>query len=104
MSRAEYKKHHTADPDALKLVKAFGREFNLKVEADSNRGDPTHRATDRRGIRRSEGVRRGVEPEDHRRHGVSRPRGGIHLPESLGGSVLAVLGLDNRPRPNRIFA
>jgi len=34
LSRAEYKKQHAADPDAFKQVKAFAKEFNLKVEDD----------------------------------------------------------------------
>ena len=34
VSRAEYKKHHTADPEALKLIAAFAKEFNLKVVND----------------------------------------------------------------------
>src|SRR5580692_2190227 len=32
----EFKKHHSADADALKLVRAFAREFHLKVDAGSN--------------------------------------------------------------------
>ena len=34
LSRTEYKKHHAADPDAVKQVRAFARQFNLKVELD----------------------------------------------------------------------
>ena len=35
VSRTEYKKRHGADPDAIKQVRAFAREFHLKVEADA---------------------------------------------------------------------
>ena len=34
VSRAEYKKHHAADPDAIKQIRAFAREYQLKVEPD----------------------------------------------------------------------
>src|SRR5271166_4227103 len=34
MSRSEYNKRHSADPDAIKQVKAFAKEYNLKVESD----------------------------------------------------------------------
>ena len=37
VSRTEFKKHHSGDPDAIKKVKAFAREFNLKVVADPTR-------------------------------------------------------------------
>ena len=31
---SEFKKQHGGDPDAIKKVKAFARDFNLKVERD----------------------------------------------------------------------
>jgi kumamolisin len=103
LSRAEYKKRHTADPDALKQVKAFGKEFNLKVEAD-----PT--AAIRRTVQltgAAEDIKKafGVELNQKTIEGVEyRVReGAINLPESLTGSVLAVLGLDNRPQAKPHF-
>ena len=103
VSRAEYKKHHTADPDALKQVKAFAREFNLKVE-----DDPT--AAIRRTVQltgAASDIKKafGVELNQKTIEGVEyRVReGGIQLPESLTGSVLAVLGLDNRPQAKAHF-
>jgi len=103
MSRAEYKKHHTADPDALKLVKAFGREFNLKVEADPTAAirrtvQLTGAASD---VQKAFGVELNQKTIDGMEFRVRE--GGIHLPESLGGSVLAVLGLDNRPQAKPHF-
>ena len=103
VSRAEYKKHHTADPDALKQVKAFAREFNLKVE-----DDPT--AAIRRTVQltgTAADIQTAFEVELNQKtiDGVEyRVReGGIRLPQSLVGSVLAVLGLDNRPQAKPHF-
>jgi kumamolisin len=98
LSRAEYKKHHTGDPDALKLVKAFAKEFNLKVEDDPTSAirrtvQLTGAAAD---IQKAFGVELNQKTIDGAEYRVRE--GGIHLPESLGGSVLAVLGLDNRPQ------
>jgi kumamolisin len=103
LSRAEYKKHHSADPDALKLVKAFAKEFNLKVE-----DDPTaaiRRTVQLTGAAADIQKAFGVELDQKTIDGVEyRVReGGIHLPESLSGSVLAVLGLDNRPQAQPHF-
>ena len=98
LSRAEYKKHHSADPDALKLAKAFGKEFNLKVEDDPTSAirrtvQLTGSAAD---IQKAFGVELNQKTIDGVEYRVRE--GGIHLPESLSGSVLAVLGLDNRPQ------
>jgi kumamolisin len=103
MSRAEYKRHHTADPDALKLVKAFGREFNLKMEADPTAA--IRRTVQLTGAASDAQKAFGVELNQKTIDGVEyRVReGGIHLPESLSGSVLAVLGLDNRPQAKPHF-
>jgi len=34
VSRTEFKEHHGGDPSAIKLIRAFAREFHLKVEPD----------------------------------------------------------------------
>jgi len=103
VSRAEYKKHHAADPSALKLVKAFAKKYNLKVE-----DDPTQ--TSRRTIQLT-----GTTTDVQKAFGVSLDQkkiggveyrvreGGIHLPVSLTGVVEAVLGLDNRPQAQPHF-
>jgi kumamolisin len=103
VSREEYEKHHTADPAALELVSAFAKEFNLKVE-----DDPT--AAIRRTVQltgTAADIKRafGVELNQKNIDGVEyRLReGGIQLPEALIGSVLAVLGLDNRPQAKPHF-
>ena len=103
VTRAEYMKHHAADPSAIKLVKAFAKEFNLKVE-----DDPTQTA--RRTIKLT-----GTAADIQKAFGVSLDQkkiggveyrvreGGIHLPASLTGVVEAVLGLDNRPQAQPHF-
>jgi kumamolisin len=100
---AEFKKQHAADPAAITLVRAFAREFNLKVEPD-----PT--SVMRRTIRLTGAAADmkkafGVVLEQKTIHGVEyRVREGvIHLPASLIDSVVAFLGLDNRPQANPHF-
>jgi len=85
-------------------IKAFAKEFHLKVEADPL-------------LRRAERCSLPARPRISRRplawcwsrktvDGVERRvrEGGIHLPASLKGVVEAVLGLDNRPRRSPTFA
>src|SRR5580658_6611434 len=87
VSRAEYKKRHSADPDALKQVKAFAKEFNLKVEED-----PTavlRRTLQLTGTAADIQKAFGVELSQKKIDGVEyRVReGGIHLPASLADAV-----------------
>jgi len=103
VSRAEFKTHHAADAGAVKLVRAFAREFKLKVEADA-------KSVLRRTIRltgTAADIQRafGVELNQKTINGAEyRVReGGIHLPSSLTGVVEAVLGLDNRPQAKPHF-
>ncbi len=103
VSRAEFKKHHAADPDAMSLVRAFAKEFNLKVERD-----PT--AVARRTMQLT-----GTAADMQKAFGVTLEQkliegqeyrvreGGIQLPASLTGAVEAVLGLDNRPQAQPHF-
>jgi kumamolisin len=103
VSRAEYKKYHSADPDAIKKVKAFAREFNLKVVDDPTQAvrrtvQLTGTAAD---MQKAFGVvleQKLINGEEHRVR-----EGGINLPESLTGVVEAVLGLDNRPQARPHF-
>ena len=103
ITRAEFKKRHAADPAAITLVRAFAREFELKVEPD-----PTSVA--RRTIRLTGTAADmqqafGVVLEQKTIDGVEyRVReGGIHLPASLIDAVVAVIGLDNRPQAKPHF-
>jgi kumamolisin len=103
VSRAEFKKHHAADAGALKLVRTFAREFNLKVEADPN--SALRRTIQLTGTAADVQKAFGVELSQKTIDGVEyRVReGGIHLPSSLTGVVEAVLGLDNRPQAKPHF-
>ena len=103
VSRAEYKRRHAADPDALKQVKAFAKEFNLKVEDDPTAA--TRRTLQLTGtaddIKKAFGVELNQKIIDGIEYRVRE--GGIHLPAALADSVLAVLGLDNRPQAKPHF-
>ena len=103
LTRAEFNANHAADPAAIKLVKAFAAEFDLKVEA----GTP---APGRRTMKLTGTVANmqrafGVSLAHKTMEGVTyRVReGSIHLPSELQGYVVAVLGLDDRPQAKPHF-
>ena len=103
VTRAHYLKHHSADPAAIKLVKAFAKEFNLNVEDDKTQAarrtvQLTGTAAD---IQKAFGVELNQKTIGGQEYRVRE--GGIQLPASLTGSVLAVLGLDNRPQATPHF-
>jgi kumamolisin len=103
VSRAHFKKHHAADPAAIKLVRAFAREFHLKVEPDPT--SSARRTLDLTGTAADIQKAFGVVLEQKTINGTEyRVReGAIHLPASLMGVVEAVLGLDNRPQAQPHF-
>jgi kumamolisin len=103
ITRAQYKQHHTADPEAVKKVAAFAKEFNLKVE-----GDPiaaTRRTAKLTGtaaaMQKAFGVELNQKLIDGQEYRVRE--GSILLPQALTGLVVAVLGLDNRPQAQPHF-
>jgi kumamolisin len=98
VSRAHFKKHHSADPAAIKLVRAFAREYHLKVEPDPSAA--ARRTVQLTGTAADMQEAFGVVLEQKSVNGTEyRVReGAIHLPASLTGVVEAVLGLDNRPQ------
>ena len=100
---AEFKKHHAADADALKRVRAFAREFHLKVESDPASAlrrtvQMTGSAAD---IQKAFGVELKQTSIDGTKYRVRE--GGIHVPSTLTDVVEAVLGLDNRPQAKPHF-
>jgi kumamolisin len=103
VSRADFKKRHSADPDAIKKVKAFARESNLKVVNDP--AQAVRRTVQLTGTAADMQKAFGVALEQKLINNVEyRVReGGIYLPESLTGVVEAVLGLDNRPQARPHF-
>ena len=103
VSRAHFKTHHAADPAAIKLVRAFAREFNLKVEPDpTSAARRTLQLTgDAADIKKAFGVvleQKTINGTEYRVR-----EGAIHLPASLTGVVEAVLGLDNRTQAQPHF-
>jgi kumamolisin len=103
VSRAWFKKHHSADPSAIKQIKAFAKEFHLKVEPDPTAS--ARRTVQLTGTATDIQKAFGVVLEQKTVDGVERRvrEGGIHLPASLKGVVEAVLGLDNRPQAQPHF-
>jgi kumamolisin len=103
VSRSEYKRRHSADPDAIKQVKRFAKEYNLHVESDPTAAlrrtvQLTGTAAD---MQKAFGVQlnqKTIDGDDYRVR-----EGGIHLPTSLADHVEAVLGLDNRPQAQPHF-
>ncbi|HEY2466559.1 MAG TPA: S53 family peptidase [Terracidiphilus sp.] len=95
---SEFKKHHAADVDALKLIRAFAREFHLKIESDP--ASAVRRTVQLTGsaadIQKAFGVELKQTTIDGTKYRVRE--GGIHVPSVLTGAVEAVLGLDNRPQ------
>ena len=98
VSRAEYKKHHSAALVDLQMVKSFAKEFNLTVETDPTAA--TRRTVQLTGTAADMREAFGVELHQKNIDGVEyRVReGNIQIPTALAGVVLAVLGLDSRPQ------
>jgi kumamolisin len=103
LTHAQYRQSHAADPDAVKLVRAFAKEFGLAIEPDTP-------GPERRTIKLSGTIAQmqkafGTTLTQKTIDGVTyRIReGSIDLPSELIGSVEAVLGLDNRPQAHSHF-
>ncbi len=103
VSRAEFKKRHGGDPSAIQLIRAFAREYHLKIEPDPTAA--VRRTVKLTGTAADVQKAFGVVLEQKTIDGVEyRVReGGIELPASLTGVVEAVLGLDNRPQAKPHF-
>jgi kumamolisin len=103
VTRTEFKRRYAADSDSLRLVKAFAREFHLKVEHDP--ASSVRRTVQLTGttsdIQKAFGVALTQKTIDGIEHRVRE--GGIYLPKALTGTVVAVLGLDNRPQAKPHF-
>jgi kumamolisin len=103
VTRTEYKRRHSSDPDAVKRVKAFAKEYNLTVEKDPSSAlrrtiQLTGTAAD---MQKAFGVELNQKTIDGTEYRVRE--GSIHIPASLEGFVKAVLGLDNRPQAEPHF-
>jgi kumamolisin len=103
LTHAQYRQSHAADPVAVKLVRAFAKEYGLTVAPDTP--GPERRTIKLIGTIANMQKAFGVTLV-HKAHdgAVYRVReGSITLPAELVGPVLAVLGLDNRPQAQPHF-
>ncbi len=103
LTRAQYRQLHGSDPAAVKLVRAFAKEFGLAIAPDTP--GPEHRTIKLIGTAADMQKAFGVTLTHKAQDGVTyRTReGSIMLPAELIGSVEAVLGLDNRPQAKPHF-
>jgi kumamolisin len=103
LTRAQYRQRHAADPIAVKLVRAFAKDFDLTVATDTP--GPERRMIKLTGTIAAMQKAFGVTLVHKIQEGVTyRVReGDITLPKELVGPVEAVLGLDNRPQAQPHF-
>ncbi len=102
MTRAAFAGRHGANPESVRLVKAFAKEFGLTVEPVAKPAHCTvHLSGTAAAMQKAFGVTLTQQSSDE---GLFRVReGSIMLPEELDGHVVAVLGLDNRPQAKPHF-
>jgi kumamolisin len=103
LTRAQFKQQHAADPDAVKRVRSFAKEFGLTVEKGTP--EPGQRTVKLTGTVAAMQKAFDVSLAERSMAGVTyRVReGAIRLPAELDGAVEAVLGLDNRPQAKPHF-
>jgi kumamolisin len=103
LTRTEYRQKHGADPDAIRVIKAFAKEFSLTVDKDTPK--PEQRNIKLTGtiaaMQKAFGVTLIQKVLDGTTYRVRE--GGIHLPPEVADVVDAVLGLDNRPQASPHF-
>lgn len=103
LTHAQFKDCHGADPAAVKLVRAFAKQYGLAVEPHTP--GPERRTIHLSGTVAAMQKAFGTTLSHTTIDGVTyRVReGSIDLPTELVGPVEAVLGLDNRPQANAHF-
>jgi kumamolisin len=103
VTRAQYRQLYAADPAAIKLVRAFAKEFGLTVSKDTPK--PERRTIKLTGtvaaMQKAFGVSLMQKTLDGNTYRVRE--GSIRLPAELDGAVEAILGLDNRPQATPHF-
>jgi kumamolisin len=103
LTRAQYRQQHAADPAAIKLVRAFAKEFGLTVDKDTP--GPERRTIKLTGnvaaMEKAFGVKLTQKVLDGATYRVRE--GSSLIPAPLAGAVEAVLGLDNRPQAQPHF-
>ena len=103
LTHAQYRQRHGADPEAVKLVRTFAKEYGLTVAPDTP--GPERRTIKLIGTIAAMQKAFGVTLVHKTHEGTTyRVReGSITLPSKLVGPVEAVLGLDNRPQAQPHF-
>jgi kumamolisin len=103
LTHAQFRQQHGADPAAVKLVRAFAKEFGLTIAPHTPA--PEHRTIKLTGTIAAMQKAFGVTLVHKTLNGATyRVReGSITLPSALVGPVEAVLGLDNRPQAQAHF-
>jgi kumamolisin len=103
LTRAQYRQQHGSDPTAVKLVRAFAKQFGLTIASDTP--GPERRTIKLNGtvaaMQNAFGVTLIHKTIDDVTYRVRE--GSITLPTQLIGLVEAVLGLDNRPQAQPHF-
>jgi kumamolisin len=103
LTRTQYRAQHAADPAAIKLVRAFAKEFGLTVDKATPK--PERRMIMLTGtvaaMQKAFDVTLMQKTLDGNTYRVRE--GSIRLPAELAGAVEAVLGLDNRPQATPHF-
>ncbi|HXC96107.1 MAG TPA: S53 family peptidase [Edaphobacter sp.] len=103
LTHAQYRANHGADPAAVKLVRAFAKEYGLTVAPDTP--GPERRTVKLlgtvAGMQKAFGVT--LVNKTHNGETYRVREGSITLPAELIGPVEAVLGLDNRPQAHPHF-
>ena len=98
LSHDEFASAYGADPEHIKRVKAFAREYNLTVVEHPN--EVGRRTVKVRGtianLEKAFGVT--LNDYDHAEGKFRGRTGAIHLPSQLADVVQGVFGLDNRPQ------
>jgi kumamolisin len=103
LTRAQYRQQHAADPAAIKLVRAFAKEYGLNV--DKGTPKPERRTIKLTGtvaaMQKAFDVTLTQKVLDGNVYRVRE--GSIRLPAELADAVEAILGLDNRPQAQPHF-
>ena len=103
LTRTQYRAQHAADPAAIKLVRAFAKEFGLTVDKATPK--PERRMIMLTGtvaaMQKAFDVTLMQKILDGNTYRVRE--GSIRLPAELAGAVEAILGLDNRPQATPHF-
>ena len=103
LTRAQFRKAHGPDPNALKLIRAFAREYGLTaVSGTPAPGSCILKLTGTiAAMQRAFGTTLVHNTTDAATYRIRE--GNITLPSELSGKVEAVLGLDNRPQAQPHF-